>query len=103
MTVRKVTIEGSITPSVVLARGEKRTVALTDRVQRLIDRGFVTLIEHESDAPEPEEVNNTDPIEPKLNASRDDWAAFLTGKIEFTDEDGRDDLVRLWQASQQAD
>jgi hypothetical protein len=37
-----VTIEGSTTPSVMLARGAQRTVRLTPTVQRLIDRGFVT-------------------------------------------------------------
>jgi len=36
-----VTIQGSTTPSVVLARGEQRTVRLTPTVQRLIDRGYV--------------------------------------------------------------
>lgn len=38
-----VTIQGSTTPSVVLARGEQRTVRLTPTVQRLIDRGYVTV------------------------------------------------------------
>lgn len=40
-----VTIEGSVMPSVVLPRGETRTVALTPRIQRLIDRGFVIVKE----------------------------------------------------------
>lgn len=114
MSVRKVTIEGSLTPSVVLPRGERRTVALTDRVQRLIDRGFVILIEDESDAPEPAEVDERTDAEreadeqaalarslvPKGNASRDEWADYLSqhADVEFTDDDGRDDLVRKYQA-----
>lgn len=44
-----VTIEGSQTPSVFLAKGQRRTVQLTDRVQRLIDAGFVIVVE--SDGP----------------------------------------------------
>lgn len=39
-----VTIEGSVTPCVELARGEQRTVPLTDRIQRLIDFGYVVVV-----------------------------------------------------------
>lgn len=39
-----VTIEGSVTPSVVLPRGERKTVVLTSRIQKLIDRGFVNVV-----------------------------------------------------------
>lgn len=109
----KVTIEGSLTPCVELPRGERRTVALTPHVERLIKRGFVVVVDDNpippltdadfEDAPEPEAVGDPGPVQPpKLNASRDEWAAFLDGKIEFTDDDGRDDLVRLWQGSQQS-
>ena len=43
---RSVIIEGSTTPaSGVLARGERKTVQLTPRVQRLINRGFVVVVE----------------------------------------------------------
>lgn len=38
-----VEITGSITPSVLLARGESRTVVLDDVWQRRIDRGYVTV------------------------------------------------------------
>jgi len=40
-----VTIKGSTTPCVKLARGETRTVVLTTEVQRLIDKGFVIVTE----------------------------------------------------------
>ncbi len=43
-----VTIKGSVMPSVVLPRGATKTVVLTDRIQRLIDRGFVTVVEKHS-------------------------------------------------------
>lgn len=52
-----ITIEGSITPSTELARGERRTVRRTERIDRLISRGFVTVVdEHAGDAPEPEKA-----------------------------------------------
>lgn len=43
-----VTIEGSLTPSVILPTGAQRTVRLTPSVQRLIDRGFVTVTNRET-------------------------------------------------------
>lgn len=46
-----VTIEGSVTPSVVLARGARRTVVLTDKVQKLIDRGFVVVVDRQEIPP----------------------------------------------------
>lgn len=39
-----VTLEGSLTPCVALARGEQITVPLDDTWQRRIDRGFVTIV-----------------------------------------------------------
>lgn len=55
-----VTITGSITPSVVLPKGETRTVALTPRIQRLIDRGYVTeLARHE--IAKPKQTRHTPP------------------------------------------
>lgn len=111
-----VTIEGTTTPAAgVLARGERRTVALTERVQRLVDRGFVRIIERRESAPVvvPDPVVEPDPIEfdevddevevPAGNASRDAWLEFLFYKgIEVpVDEDGdyppRDGLKHLWQ------
>lgn len=44
--MKSVIIEGSVTPAVgVLARGERRSCALTPHIQDLIDRGFVNLVE----------------------------------------------------------
>ncbi|UYL88133.1 hypothetical protein SEA_EVAA_22 [Gordonia phage Evaa] len=102
----KVTIEGSITPSVLLARGERRTVARTARIDRLIARGFVVEVPEKEATPEPEtdesEGQTTPPpSEPKGNASRDEWAAHLDSqspKIEYPEDAGRDDLIRIWQA-----
>lgn len=48
-----VTIEGSMTPCAELPRGERRTVVYSDRVKRLVNRGFVVVIgePHDIDAP----------------------------------------------------
>lgn len=53
--MKSVIIEGSVTPAVgVLARGERRSCALTPHIQDLIDRGFVNLVEViEEPKPEP--------------------------------------------------
>ncbi|QIG58949.1 hypothetical protein SEA_ANCLAR_22 [Gordonia phage AnClar] len=109
MAGRKVTIEGSLTPSVELARGEKRVVTMTPRIERLAARGFINIIESESDAPEPADAPEANPdqldelVEPKANASRPKWAAWLDHQqLDYTDDHTRDDLVGIWQASQQA-
>jgi predicted aconitase with swiveling domain len=39
-----VIVEGSLTPCVYLARGEKRTLVLTESVQRRIKRGFYAVL-----------------------------------------------------------
>jgi hypothetical protein len=62
-----VTIEGSVTPSVILPRGQRRTVTLTDRVQRLIERGFVVVVDWQD--PEPERK-----AAPKAKVVKDDTA-----------------------------
>lgn len=46
-----ITIEGSLTPSVELPRGQRRTVVRTERIERLIERGYI--VEVKDDAPEP--------------------------------------------------
>lgn len=47
-----VTIEGSVTPSAELARGERRTVIYTDRIARLVKRGFIVIVKGPIDASE---------------------------------------------------
>ena len=43
---KSVTIEGSITPAVgVLARGERRTVALTSYIEDLVAKGYIIIVE----------------------------------------------------------
>lgn len=120
----KVTIEGSISPSTYLARGERATVQRTEKIDRLIERGFVVVVDDHADAPHPvfddENVMNQRISElekhadaeaqkardelgvPPRNgsgATRAAWAEFLSKQnppIEFTDDDGRDELIALW-------
>lgn len=62
MTAKKITIEGSITPSVELPRGERRTVQHTDEVQALIDGGFVVVVpDPEDERPAHEQEQDTKP------------------------------------------
>lgn len=53
MADQVVTIEGSITPSAELARGERRTVLLTDRIKRLAAKGYIVIVG------DPQDVTNS--------------------------------------------
>ena len=87
----QVTIEGSLTPSTFLARGERRTVVLTDYVRKLIKKGYVIVVK---DAPvlietEPpletingSFVNDTPETEEAANASASE------GDAEVGDDSG---------------
>lgn len=90
-----ITIEGTETPSVYLARGKRRTVEDTPEVRRMINRGYVrqvrdaTATEHaeqrgaevleaarrEDDIapPPPEETRST---EPPLGALKSEWVRY---------------------------
>lgn len=74
MADQVVTIEGSITPSAELARGERRTVLLTDRIKRLAAKGYIVIVGDPQDvtnstslaaetAPEPASAPAPAPIE----------------------------------------
>lgn len=116
----KVTVEGSrVTPTTLLAPGQRKTVELTPVTQRRIDRGFFVVVERfDDDAPAPaiEQLQDAivgvaqaayqDPVPaapvspPAFDADRDTWAAFLdsrTPPIAYDTEDSRDDLITLWQ------
>lgn len=41
-----VTIRGTLTPCTELARGATVTVTMTDRIQLLIDRGYVEVVDN---------------------------------------------------------
>ena len=125
----EVTIEGSLTPSVFLAKGQRRTVQLTEQVQQLIDRGYVVLVHAAEDGPPPAGIgplptgdettshhyeladatpgtpgDDDDNVPPPHNASRDAWASFLTRRgIWQAEDDSRDDLIDRWDAYQDDD
>lgn len=57
-----VTIKGSISPCLELARGEIREVQYDDHVQRLINGGFIEVVEwHDLDEPEAVDQADTGP------------------------------------------
>ena len=71
--------------------------------------GFVVVVE--SDAPAPETPAVVDPAvpdpqtvsPPARNASREDWAEFLALAGFVTEGRGRDELIDMWDAHQDAD
>ena len=113
----KVTVRGSVTPCVDLPTGEIRVYELTDQVRRRIKGGFYDLVSGDLDAADPASSPDSGPSadqhepddepdphlgaawpEPAGNASRADWAAFLTARgVTVPDDAGRDDLREIWQ------
>jgi hypothetical protein len=52
-----VTIEGSTTPSADLPRGQRRDVVYTDRIARLVKKGFIVIVGDRREIPDvPERV-----------------------------------------------
>ncbi|MBV9871739.1 MAG: hypothetical protein JO214_14055 [Frankiaceae bacterium] len=89
----KITIEGSLTPSARLARGERRDVQDSDEVRKFVADGFAVVVNEETGeveappAPEPAKP-------PAKSASRDDWAEFLAEHTDVVTEGRtRDQLV----------
>jgi hypothetical protein len=89
-----ITIEGSISPSVYLARGERVTVRADDvRARNLVLRGFANVVSTDTDEAEP--VLPEPLPTPARNASRDDWAEYLAAGAFgiVTEGKGRDELL----------
>ena len=96
----KVTVRGSVTPCVDLPTGEIRVYELTDLdaadPASSPDSG-PSADQHEPDD-EPDPHLEAAWPEPAGNASRADWAAFLTARgVTVPDDAGRDDLREIWQ------
>lgn len=100
---QRITVEGTITPSTFLAAGARRTVTRTAFVEKLIGKGFIRVVDEPTTAAEAQPVaeEETATEVPARNAKREVWAAFLERldpDIHFTDEDGRDDLIALYES-----
>lgn len=108
-----VVIEGSLSPSSFLARGDRMEVQRTEFVDKLIAGGFVDVISETEDpevtplaelgdgvTPELEQVDdNATP--PARNASTEEWAKFLGGYRDYdfdVEDKDRTDLIGQWDA-----
>ena len=101
--VEIVTIVGSHTPSVILPRGETRTVAMTPRIRKLIDRGFVvvtasyTVPAPVTVTPALPEHDETFTVTPAMTATKAAWQEFLTGQgIAWEHGDTKAELIGRW-------
>lgn len=103
-----VTITGRIATT-YLDRGETVTVERTERIDRLIEKGYVAISGDDtlvgaaypaetSEAVLEEASGSDDALEaPGRNASRAEWVAFLTAQgFDVTEDQTRDDLVEAW-------
>ncbi|AXN53295.1 hypothetical protein PBI_THONKO_23 [Mycobacterium phage Thonko] len=95
-TMTEILIEGSLSPSAYLARGERKRVQDDEHVQRLIKGGFVNVVDEGSGAVEPAPL--PEPVSPPArNASRDDWAEFLAEHTDIvTEGKDRGDLIAAY-------
>jgi hypothetical protein len=103
-----ITIEGSSTlPNTYLRPGRRMTVERTELVDKMIRRGFAVVIAEEKPAavevaPAQEldhlrGVRGTEP--PARNASRDEWAEFLTAEeVPFDEDATRGEMIAAWDA-----
>lgn len=110
-----VTIKGRISTTMLKA-GEVATVEWTDRVENLVNRGYVAVVESSQGGASltgvitPPAGDGSDsrgdsegsmvpekPEAPARSASKAEWVEFLTGQgVEIDDTLTRDDLVNLW-------
>jgi len=102
-----ITIEGSITPSAYLPRGERRVVRSDDALaEYLVLAGYAFVVSADT-VPEPEGTGQMVPDEvnpPARNASREDWAEFLAQHPGGFVTEGLDraQLIAAWDAYQSA-
>lgn len=108
----EVTIEGSLTPSTYLGRGQRARVELTGEVERKVALGYVKIVERHDDtgltvteleadanaeAARADLTPHTLANPPKRNASREDWAEFLAASTDIvTEGKDRDTLIAEW-------
>ncbi|UXE04398.1 hypothetical protein SEA_FUNSIZED_27 [Mycobacterium phage Funsized] len=85
-----ITIEGSLTPSADLPRGERRTVQDSAEVRKFVADGWAVIVDEETGEVEEDGTGLLTPIEPpKRNAGREDWAEWLAAHTDIVTE-GKD-------------
>lgn len=112
----RITIEGTVTPSTFLGRGERTTVDRSPFINKLIRKGFVkevkdrrpvvdevvALVEKQQVTAELE-AKVTDSA-PTRSALKSDWAAWLDRKdIEYAEDATRAEMIALWDATESAE
>lgn len=104
-----VTIVGRIATT-YLDRGETVTVERTERIDRLIEKGYVAIsgddalvgAAYPAETSEAAHGDDRGPDDtaleaPGRNASRAEWAEFVTAQgFDVTEDQTRDDLVEAW-------
>lgn len=106
---KTVTVEGTLTPSTYLARGQRATVSLTPEVERKVRRGYIKIVKVHDDELTDTEREADEQAElarearslaaPNRSASRDDWAEFLAAYPLHgfvTEGKNRADLIAEW-------
>jgi len=78
----KVTIEGSISPSARLARGERIEVQRTERIDKLIAKGFAVVVDAKTGEPEESPLPEAKKA-PAKSASQKAWVDFLTEETDI--------------------
>lgn len=112
----RVTIEGSITPSTYLPRGQRMTVERTGFINKLIRKGYATVVDEpdkvveisretdrahvaaklEKQIEAPASEDEAAPV-PARNASTEEWASFLESEgVPFKEGATRADLIAAW-------
>lgn len=93
----KITIEGSLSPSAKLPRGERIEVQDSPEVRRYVAKGFAVVVDEETGATEAPPL--PDPVKaPSKGASRDDWAEFVAEHTDVvTEGKTRDELVAAYE------
>lgn len=109
-----VVIEGSLSPSSFLARGDRMEVQRTEFVDKLISGGFVDVISETEDPEITPPAELSDPAVPPLanevaadppprsgaGSGREEWAEFLAKHPAGFVTEGKDrtDLIGEWDA-----
>lgn len=91
-----ITIEGTVTPSTLLPRGDRMTVSRSSFIEKLIAKGYVRVVDAVDESPA---VPDVEVAVPAKNAKREDWKAFLEFQgVPFPDDATRDDMIAIWYA-----